>query len=922
MRRKSLHTAFAAALIACFTMSGCGGRSADDSLAAAKTHLTKNDLPAAIIELKNTLQAKPDLAEARFLLGKALLDSEEPVAASVELRKSADLKHPSDQVAPLLAAAYQEAGEARKVIELDAASTLTAPDAVAGIKTQLARAHAALGSPEKAEAALVQALQANANHAPALLLRAKTLAAKRDYEGALRIADGVLASAPADVDALILKADLLVAKSEVDGATALYRKVLSVKPNHVAAHAGLLGQSFAKNDLDAVRTQVAAMKKELPRHPRTLYFEARFALQTGDTKAAGELTQQLLKIAPDNPQVLHIAGVVALRRDELLVAEQHLGRLVQLSPSRPEGRQLLARVQLRMGDAAKALETLRPLLEAGALDAEALTLAGAAYLQVGDPRRAEEVFARVGKQKPDDASNRTSLALARIALGDAAGLSELEAVAGADRGTAADMALITTHLNRRDYKAALSATDQLEAKQPGKALPLHLRGQVLALRGDFAGARVNYEKALAAEPGFFPAVEGLAALDLREKKPEQARARIGAVLKANPNDTRAISALAVLDERVGKSPLEVAATLAKAIAIKPGDAGLRRRLIQYHMGKQDYKLALAAAQDAVGALPNDADILALLARAQLLSGDTNQAISSYNKLVAARPKSPLPLLALAEAQLVAKSYDAAADAVKKALVLAPESVAVMQAAAKVDVLSGRYDQALAKARAFQAKTPKAPQGWTLEGEVELARHNWSAAAAAFRTALQKQDSMVIAQRLHRALRGVGDRAKAEGFAVEWLKKHPQDSAFLFYLAGWAIEERNFELATTHLEEVLRSTPDSPAALNNLAWVQATLKKPGAVANAERVNQLSPNQPVFMDTLAYALAAEGKIARAVEVQKKALELAPTAHGLRLHMARLQLQAGDKAAARAELDTLAKLGDQFAQQNEVRELQAKL
>lgn len=35
---------------------------------------------------------KPDLAEARFLLGKALLDEGNPTAADVELRKAAELK--------------------------------------------------------------------------------------------------------------------------------------------------------------------------------------------------------------------------------------------------------------------------------------------------------------------------------------------------------------------------------------------------------------------------------------------------------------------------------------------------------------------------------------------------------------------------------------------------------------------------------------------------------------------------------------------------------------------------------------------------------------------------------------------------------------------------------------------------------------
>jgi putative PEP-CTERM system TPR-repeat lipoprotein len=922
MRREFPHRLIATALVACFTLFGCDGRSADDTLAAAKAHLEKSDLPAAIIELKNTLQSKPDLAEARFLLGKALLDSEEPVAASVELRKSADLNYPADQVVPLLAAAHQEAGEARKVVELDAASTLTAPDAVASLKTQLARAHAALGSPEKVETALTEALKANPKFASALVLRAQTLAAKRDFDGALRIAEGVLQNAPTHVDALMLTADLKLAMGDSGSATALYRKVLSAKPKHVAAHAGLLGQSLAKNDLDTARTQLAAMKKEIPKHPRTTYFDAWLNLQSGNTKAAGELAQQLLKVASDNPQVLHLAGVVALQRNELVLAEQHLGKLVQIAPALPQARRLLARVYLGVGETSKVIETLRPLLE-GATDAEALGLAGTAYLQMGDPRRAEDAFSRAAKQKPDDRANRTGLALAKISRGDTAGLSELEAAAGADPGTVTDMALITTHLNRRDFNAALKAIDRLEAKQPGKAQPLHLRGQVLALRGDTAGARVNFEKALAAEPNFFPAVEGLAVLDLREKKPEQARVRIEAALKANPNDARAIAALGVLDERAGKPRQEVAATLAKAIAAKPADPNLRRQLIRYHLSNQDYKSALEAAHDAVGALPNDAEMLALQARAQLLSGDTNQAISSYHKLIAARPKAPEPLLALAEAQVVAKSNDGAVETVKKALLLAPESLKVMETAVKVDIWTGRHDQALAKARAVQSSAPKMPYGWIFEGEVEVARANWPAAVSAFRTALQKQGSTAIAQRLHLALRKVGDKSKAEAFAVEWLKKHPQDPKFLIYLSGLAIEERDFERAATQLEQALLSVPDNPAALNNLAWVQATLKKPGAVGNAERVNQLRPNQPVYMDTLAYALAAEGKLARAVEVQKKALELAPpSAHGLRLNMARLYMQAGDKAAARDELDTLAKLGDKFARQDEVRDLRSKL
>jgi Flp pilus assembly protein TadD len=243
-------------------------------------------------------------------------------------------------------------------------------------------------------------------------------------------------------------------------------------------------------------------------------------------------------------------------------------------------------------------------------------------------------------------------------------------------------------------------------------------------------------------------------------------------------------------------------------------------------------------------------------------------------------------------------------------------------AVRVDIQAGRHDQALAKARALQSGKSKGPEGWLLEGEVESARRNWSAAAASFRTALQKQETAAIAQRLHQALRRAGDKPKADAFVGEWLKKHPNDPDFLLYLAALEIEEKHYAAAATQLEEVIRRAPDNPAALNNLAWVQATLKKPGAVAHAERANQLAPNQPMFLDTWAYALAAEGNTGRAIEMQKKTVALAPSNPMLRLTLARLYLQAGDKAAARSELDMLAKLGDRFARQDEVRELQSKL
>ena len=101
--RRSIRGAVALALVAGVLVAGCGGDNPEAMVASAKEYLAKNDRSAATIQLKNALQKNPDSAEARFLLGRTLLETGDLLAAEKELRRAAELKYPYDQVAPPLA---------------------------------------------------------------------------------------------------------------------------------------------------------------------------------------------------------------------------------------------------------------------------------------------------------------------------------------------------------------------------------------------------------------------------------------------------------------------------------------------------------------------------------------------------------------------------------------------------------------------------------------------------------------------------------------------------------------------------------------------------------------------------------------------------------------------------------------------------
>ena len=145
---------------------------------------------------------------------------------------------------------------------------------------------------------------------------------------------------------------------------------------------------------------------------------------------------------------------------------------------------------------------------------------------------------------------------------------------------------------------------------------------------------------------------------------------------------------------------------------------------------------------------------------------------------------------------------------------------------------------------------------------------------------------------------------------------------LFYLGTQAEGERNLAGAEQRYREVLAIEPDNFMALNNLAMLLVQQKKPGAVPLAERAVERAQDKATYLDTLAQAYAGENSLAKAVEAQRRAVSLAPQEHGWRLALAKLQLQAGDKASAKAELDKLSALGSSFAQHVEVASLRSSL
>jgi putative PEP-CTERM system TPR-repeat lipoprotein len=915
--------AFSLSALVLASVAGCGGESTDSLLKSARDYVAKKDYKAAVIQAKNALQKNPELGEARYLLGKALLDSGDVVAAEVELRKAQRLQYVPDQVVPPLARSLILQGQFKKAIDEFASAPMESAEAKADLATTIGAAQAALGDTAAAEASIARALAAAPDFAPALTAQARLKAVKGDMDGALVLVDALLAKHADDFEAWKLKGDLLAVRGKRDEAISAYRKSVDVKPAYVVGHSVLVTSLLQAGKADEAGKALEQMKKNAPRNPLTTYVSAQYAYEQKDFKSARESIEQLLKITPDNGAALQLAGAIEFQQRSYTRAEDYFLKALKDAPDNGLSRRLLILAYLRQGQPAKALAAIDPILGKIENDANMLALAGDVYLQNGNTARAEEYFSKANKLDPDDPAKKTSLAMAHMARGNVeAGSLELEKIAASDKGTSADMALISSLLRRNEFDKALKALDVLEKKQPNNPATYNLKGRTLVAKRDIAAARQNFEKALQIDPSYLPAATGLAGLDLLEKNVAQAKKRYESVLAADPKNAAAMLAAAELSSRTGGTQEEFVGWINKAIAAKPTDVAARLALISNYLRMRDGKKALAAAQDALAVIPDQPDILEALGRSQAVAGDTNQALSTFAKLSNLQANSPLPYLRMAEVQVAGNMRDDAIQSLRKALQIKPDFVDARSGLVELLVGMQRQEEALAIALELERQQPQEPAGYVLEGEIHDSKKDWPKAIAAYRNGLKQAPSQQTAVKLHVALLNAGNKAEAAAFAQSWVKEHPRDVAFRANLGDRAIAAKDYPTAIAHYRAALEVQPNNPLILNNLAWVLGQTKHPQALEYAETANRLAPDQPALMDTLAGILADAGKFDRALPLMERAVSLAPQQPSIRLSYAETLIKAGKKPEAKQQLQELEKLGDKFSQQASVKQLLGSL
>jgi putative PEP-CTERM system TPR-repeat lipoprotein len=602
---------------------------------------------------------------------------------------------------------------------------------------------------------------------------------------------------------------------------------------------------------------------------------------------------------------IFMSGAVELRLGMMVQAEQHLRQYLTAFPDNVQARKLLAQALLQSAKPGDATAVLTPALKAksAAGDAQLYALAGESSLKSKDFSKATEYFEKASALSPNTPALHTSLGISKMGEGDKAGaLNELQQGATLETKSAhPGIALVRAQLAVKNFDAALAAVEKLEKQQPKDPQVHDLKGIVYAAKGDVASARTHFEKAVALQPGYFPSTINLARLDVLAKKPQDAKQRFEAIVAKDKKNIDALSALAALAATQGHIE-ETTSWLEKANTENPDAVLPAMRLATVYLQTKQHQKALLLLRKIQTVNPTNPELLDLLGQAQLANNDKNGALDSYSKLVKLAPKSAIALVRLGAVYSMLDNDSSASEQLKRAVALDPKLIPARISQIQLAMRKKNPDEALAIAREVQKLDAKAPLGYLLEGEVQMALNKPALALPALEKAFALAKTPQLLIKVAGAMKAAGKAKEVEPRLLQWQKANPTDMVVPMYLAESSLGEKQYKVAMERFEAIVKQSPKNVIALNNLAWVYQQEKDARALPTAEQALQLAPESPAILDTVGWMLTEQGNVARGLPLLQKAAGLAPAASEIHYHLAFALHKSGDKANARKELDKL--------------------
>ena len=601
---------------------------------------------------------------------------------------------------------------------------------------------------------------------------------------------------------------------------------------------------------------------------------AREYVAKGEKKAAIIELKNLLAEHPENAQARLLLGQLYLETGEADAASIELKKAVEHGADKIATTVTLVKAQLARGEAAKALALLDPKqLPEAASAPQLMVLRAQALADSGKPDEAAQTFQAAQQRDPKFAD--APIGLAKLAL------------------------------RQQKPDEAMKVLDAVLAQAPNNAEALILKGDLLRIKGDAAGAKAAFRQAVAADKNNSQGYLGQIALAIDGRQTAEARQLLTELQKIAPNNifARHFNALVLLQE---KKPDQALTAVLEVLKAAPGFPAANLLAANIEMSKGADQQAMTHLNVVLAKEPNNLAAQRLQISAWLKQGEADKAAQMVVQMLDKHPDDATVLGLAGEVFARKKDYSKSMGYFSRAAQIDPNNSMLRTRLALSRMAGGDAAHAMTELAELSAS------GSQIQPDILLAlahinKGEWAEAEKAIAQIQKKQPDNPIGRGLRSSvLLGKQDVAGARKELEAALQEHPDYIPAAVNLARLDLNERKPELAQQRFDKLMAKQPRNVELMQVYADFLLQQGKPADAGRwLEKARQLQPDamRPLLTLTAIALQAKDNK--RALELAQAGVAAHPDDQQALDNLGNVQLLMGEKNQSLATYAKLVKL-----------------
>lgn len=906
-----------------FLLAACTADLTDiEHVQRAKDFQDEGDLVSAIIELKNAANKNPNNPEARLLLGRIYLSSQNSASAEKELEKAIQLgvNDPSVKLDFYESLLKQQKYE----VVINELSEFKFPNATNSARALALIGNAQLGNQQMAVAAkLLNESLTTQDNAAARVGLIKLQVLNNETSETKKLVDETIRLYPGDFEVNFAAASYYAEQqNDLVEAKKLISKALDVTPdvNAKLYKADLLVQL---GEIEAAEAEASQVLQIYPTYSTALYTKANILYRKKSFDEARDILEKIIATAPGHASSLLLLGSIYYEKEQYERALQLLRKYGQQYPHSKDAAKLIADIQIRNNELDFAENTIWPILKRYPDDAEVLRLAAEVMLKQGRTEDSVPLLQKLVEMNQAEGQAKLYLAMNLYARGEQEKAADLlQNVVDADTSDVlARSLLMRVYLEGRNYPKAMELAEVIKKASPEETSGWNYEGLVYLQEGNVNLAKERFARALVIDPSNPEANNQLALIARQESDDKKAHEHYEAIFKKYPNHFLGRMARASLYAK----QLNQAAAIADielAREENPNDLQSGAQLASYYLRYGQSLEALSLLRRLHSLYPDNPFLHAALVKAHLKLGLNKEAQSLVNSLSVAFPQAADVLALKAKVLMFNGRVSEAEKVLQQALRIDKESIEVQLELVRLQIIEKKYELARVSTNRLLQQNEENHEVIARAGDLAFAQGNFAEAIDSFKKSLTLYADSEVIGSLGKAYWQLGDRDAMFKIWAGWLQQFPKDrdTRYLKVVAHRMQGDVKEEIES--LKQIVLNNPSDLIALNELAWGLRKTDFDSALTFGERALKLAPEDPQIMDTLAMVLAEQKRYARSIELLRQAVKLAPNNTTFSFHLAQIYFESGASREAQSILNLLLERAEPFAEKEPAAALLKKI